>query len=132
MQGMGVMMGDEHDDADAMSIGQQQADWRPELPQAAVPDRQLEAPEGWGARGHEAVMRIPVSVRFVLGTARMPVSKLMSLTRGAIIPLDRKVGDLIDIVVNDQIVARGEIVALDDGATRFGISVREVTQSSSE
>jgi len=88
--------------------------------------------DGWGARGHEAVMRIPVSVRFVLGATRMPVAKLMSLTRGAIIPLDRKVGDLIDIVVNDQVVARGEIVALDEEATRFGISVREVTQQASE
>ncbi len=111
-----------------MGVGHEQGDWRPDLTQAALADRPMEAPEGWGIRGHEAVMRIPVSVRFVLGTARMPVAKLMSLTRGAIIPLDRKVGDLIDIVVNDQVVARGEIVALDDGATRFGISVREVTQ----
>lgn len=90
------------------------------------------APEGWGGRGHDAVMRIPVSVRFVLGAARMPVAKLMSLTRGSIIPLERKVGDLIDIVVNDQVVARGEIVALDEDATRFGISVREVAQPSGE
>lgn len=108
-------------------------DWRPELTQAgAIADREMQSPEGWGARSHEAVMRIPVSVRFVLGATRMPVAKLMSLTRGAIIPLDRKVGDLIDIVVNDQTVARGEIVALDDGATRFGISVREVMQSGND
>lgn len=113
--------------------GHQQGDWRSDLSHVATAGGQeIKTAEGWGGRGHDAVMRIPVSVRFVLGATRMPVAKLMSLTRGAIIPLDRKVGDLIDIVVNDQVVARGEIVALDDEATRFGISVREVMQQPSE
>jgi flagellar motor switch protein FliN/FliY len=115
------------------SGGRQQGDWRSDLSHAATAGGQeIKTAEAWGGRGHDAVMRIPVSVRFVLGATRMPVAKLMSLTRGAIIPLDRKVGDLIDIVVNDQVVARGEIVALDDEATRFGIAVREVTQQASE
>ena len=89
------------------------------------------APE-WGARGHEAVMRIPVSVRFVLGATKMSVSKLMSLTRGAIIPLDRKVGDMVDIVVNDRVVARGEVVVLDEDSSRFAVSVREVVAAGEE
>ena len=118
--------------ANAASGERPHGDWRSELTHvAAAADREPQSPE-WGARSHEAVMRIPVSVRFVLGATRMPVAKLMSLTRGSIIPLDRKVGDLIDIVVNDQVVARGEIVALDEEATRFGISVREVMQSGGE
>ncbi|MBN9260294.1 MAG: FliM/FliN family flagellar motor switch protein [Hyphomicrobium sp.] len=113
--------------------GRQQGDWRSDLTHVSTAGGQEgKTAEGWGVRGHDAVMRIPVSVRFVLGATRMPVAKLMSLTRGAIIPLDRKVGDLIDIVVNDQVVARGEIVALDEEATRFGISVREVTQPGGE
>lgn len=85
--------------------------------------------EDWGLRGQEAVMRIPVAVRIVLGSTRMPVSKLMSLTRGSIIPLNRKVGDMVDIVVNDRIVARGEVVVLEEEADRFAISVREVVRS---
>jgi flagellar motor switch protein FliN len=113
--------------------GHEQGDWRSDLtPAVAAGGLEGKSADGWGARGHDAVMRIPVSVRFVLGATRMPVAKLMSLTRGAIIPLDRKVGDLIDIVVNDQVVARGEIVALDEEATRFGISVREVMQPGGE
>lgn len=87
------------------------------------------AAEDWGQSGRDAVMRIPVSVQIVLGAVRMPVSKLMSLTRGAIIPLDRKVGDLVDVVVNERIVARGEIVAIDEAADRFAVSVREVVRS---
>lgn len=83
----------------------------------------------WGGRGREAVMRIPVSVQIVIGSVRMPISKVVGLTRGSIIPLDRKVGDLVDVVVNDRIVARGEVVALDEGAEQFAIAVREVVGS---
>ncbi len=90
-----------------------------------APGGQPEA-SGWDLRGQEAVMRIPVSVRIVLGATRMPVSKLMSLARGSIIPLDRKVGDLVDIVVNDRLVARGEVVVLDEAGQRFGVAVREL------
>lgn len=82
--------------------------------------------EEWGARGRDAVMRIPVSVRIVLGATSMPLHKLLSLNRGSIIPLDRKVGDMVDIVVNDKVVARGEVVVLDEEASRFAVSVREV------
>lgn len=101
---------------------------RPSGPAAAagLADGRARAGDDWGLKGAEAVMRIPVGVQIVLGSARMPVSKLMSLTRGAIIPLDRKVGDMVDIVVNDRIVARGEVVVLDEEASRFGVSVREV------
>jgi flagellar motor switch protein FliN/FliY len=94
-------------------------------------DAQGAPPEqaGWDMRGQEAVLRIPVSVRVVLGATRMPVSKLMSLARGSIIPLDRKVGDLVDIVVNDRLVARGEVVVLDDAGQRFGVAVRELARA---
>jgi flagellar motor switch protein FliN/FliY len=85
---------------------------------------------GWDLRGQEAVLRIPVAVRIVLGATRMPVAKLMSLTRGSIIPLDRKVGDLVDIVVNDRLVARGEVVVLDEAGQRFGVAVRELSRPS--
>lgn len=85
---------------------------------------------GWDLRGQEAVLRIPVSVRVVLGATRMPVAKLMSLARGSIIPLDRKVGDLVDIVVNDRVVARGEVVVLDEAGQRFGVAVRELARPS--
>jgi flagellar motor switch protein FliN/FliY len=91
-----------------------------------------DAADGWGARGQEAVMRIPVSVRIVIGSTRMPVAKLLSLTRGSIIPLDRKVGDLVDIQVNDRTVARGEVVVLDGESDRFAVAIREVVAANEE
>lgn len=72
------------------------------------------------------IMRIPVSVRVVLGSATMPVSSLAKLGRGAVIPLDRRVGEPVDVVVNGRVIARGEVVVMDEGSNRFGLKLTEV------
>jgi flagellar motor switch protein FliN/FliY len=77
-------------------------------------------------RNLEMVMRIPVTMKIVLGSATMPVSNLMKLGRGAIIPLDRRVGEPVDVVVNGRVVARGEVVVVDEATSRFGIKLTEV------
>lgn len=77
----------------------------------------------------EAILDIPVSVKVVLGTATMPVAQLARLGRGAVVPLDRRVGEPVDIVVNGKIIARGEVVVLKEGTPRFGISLTEVVGS---
>lgn len=74
----------------------------------------------------EAVLQLPVSVRIVLGSVTMPVSALARLGRGSVVALDRKVGDPVDVVVNGRLVARGEVVVLEDDNARFGISLTEV------
>jgi flagellar motor switch protein FliN len=79
-----------------------------------------------GSRNLAMVMRIPVSLQVVLGTASMPVADLVKLGQGAIIPLDRRVGEAVDVVVNGRIVARGEVVVMDDRNSRFGISLTQV------
>ncbi|MCC2662527.1 MAG: fliN [Geminicoccaceae bacterium] len=61
-----------------------------------------------------AVYDIPVQLSAVLGKATMPVSQLLRLGRGAVVELDRKVGESIDILVNNRLVARGEVVIVDD------------------
>jgi flagellar motor switch protein FliN/FliY len=77
-------------------------------------------------RNLDMVMRIPVTMKIVLGSATMPVSDLMKLGRGAIIPLERRVGEPVDVVVNGRIVARGEVVVVDEATSRFGIKLTEV------
>lgn len=74
----------------------------------------------------ETVMQIPVSVKIVLGSATMPVANVLKLGRGAVVPLDRKVGEPVDVVVNGRVVARGEVVVLDEDTSRFGVSLTEV------
>lgn len=74
----------------------------------------------------EAVYNIPVKVSAVLGKTNMKVSQLMKLNKGAIIELDRKVGEAIDIYVNNSLVARGEVVVVDD---KLGITMTEVIKA---
>lgn len=74
----------------------------------------------------DIIMKIPVDVQVILGTTKMPVSKLMKLGRNAVIALDRQVGDPIDVVVNGRTVARGEVVLMENDSSRFGISISEI------
>jgi flagellar motor switch protein FliN len=80
-----------------------------------------------GARDLEAVYDIPVTVSAVLGRATMQVSQLLKLGRGAVVELDRKLGEAIDIYVNNRLVARGEVVMVDD--TRLGVTMTEIVKS---
>lgn len=75
----------------------------------------------------EAVFDVPVNVSAVLGKTNMEVSNLLKLGRGAVVELDRKVGEAIDIYVNDRLVARGEVVLVED---RLGVTMTEIIKSS--
>ena len=70
-----------------------------------------------------AVYDIPVQLAAVLGRASMPVNQLLRLGRGAVVELDRKVGEPIDIYVNNRLVARGEVLIVDD---HLGITMTEI------
>ena len=74
----------------------------------------------------DIVLRIPVNLRVLLGSASMPIFQLTKLGRGAVIPLDRKVGEPVDVMVNGRIIARGEIVVLDEDGSRFGVTLTEM------
>ena len=74
----------------------------------------------------EAVYDIPVQVSAVLGKTTMQVSQLLKLGRGAVIELDRKVGEAIDIYVNNRLVARGEVVVVED---RLGVAMTEIIKT---
>lgn len=78
------------------------------------------------ARDLEAVYDIPVQVSAVLGKATMQVSQLLKLGRGAVVELDRKVGEAIDIYVNNRLVARGEVVVVED---RLGVTMTEIIKT---
>lgn len=78
----------------------------------------------------DTIMRIPVTVRVVLGSATMPVASLMKLGRGSVIPLERRVGEPVEVAVNGHTVAKGQVVVMDEATSRFGIKLTEVlTQS---
>ena len=78
---------------------------------------------GRGGRDLEAVYDVPVQVSAVLGKATMQVSQLLKLGRGAVVELDRKVGEAIDIYVNNRLIARGEVVVVDE---HLGVTMTEI------
>ncbi|ATU95904.1 flagellar motor switch protein FliN (plasmid) [Phyllobacterium zundukense] len=77
----------------------------------------------------DLIMGIPVDVQVVLGSTSMPVANLMKLGRGAVVTLDKQIGDPVDIVVNGRVIARGEVIVLEDDSSRFGVSLTEVIGS---
>jgi flagellar motor switch protein FliN/FliY len=80
-----------------------------------------------GPRNLEAVYDIPVQVSAVLGRATMQVSQLLKMGRGAVVELDRKLGEAVDIYVNNRLVARGEVVMVEDN--RLGVTMTEIVKS---
>jgi flagellar motor switch protein FliN/FliY len=79
-----------------------------------------------GASDLEALFDVPVKVSAVLGRARMDVGQLLKLGPGAVLELDRKVGEAIDIYVNNRLVARGEVVLVED---KLGVTMTEIIKS---
>ena len=69
---------------------------------------------------------VPVQVSAVLGRARMEVGDLLKLGPGTVLELDRKVGEAIDIYVNNRLVARGEVVLVED---KLGVTMTEIIKA---
>lgn len=93
---------------------------------AAVPkEREWEMGEAM-ANDVTAIYDIPVQISAVLGRSNMQVSQLLKLGRGAVVELDRKVGEAIDIYVNNRLVARGEVVVVED---KLGVTMTEIVKS---
>ena len=109
----------------------------PDLDSTAAPPADLDpsamVPEGEtttrGAADLEAVFDVPVQVSAVLGRARMDVGELLKLGPGTVLELDRKVGEAIDIYVNNRLVARGEVVLVED---KLGVTMTEVIKAERE
>ena len=77
----------------------------------------------------EALYDIPVQISVVLGRTTMQVSQLLQLGRGAVIELDRNVGEAIDIYVNNRLVAKGEVIIVEN---KIGITLTEIVKSERE
>ena len=102
----------------------------PDLDAPGAPPVAPAAPDGGsparGAADLEAVFDVPVKVSAVLGRARMEVGELLKLAPGAVLELDRKVGEAIDIYVNDRLVARGEVVLVEE---KLGVTMTEIIKA---
>ncbi|HVX92236.1 MAG TPA: flagellar motor switch protein FliN [Xanthobacteraceae bacterium] len=97
---------------------------------APIADEAPLAPENegavHGAADLEAVFDVPVQVSAILGRSRMEVGDLLKLGPGTVLELDRKVGEAIDIYVNNRLVARGEVVLVED---KLGVTMTEIIKA---
>ncbi len=94
-----------------------------QMPPASTKDAPVTAKS---AADLEQVFDVPVIVSAVLGNSRMPIGDLLKLAPGAILELVRRVGEAIDILVNNRLVARGEVVLVDE---RLGVTMTEIIKS---
>jgi flagellar motor switch protein FliN/FliY len=98
-----------------------------EIGEAGYKEEEREYPVGEPMAGDvTAIYDIPVQISAVLGRSTMQVSQLLKLGRGAVVELDRKVGEAIDIYVNNRLVARGEVVVVED---KLGVTMTEIVKS---
>lgn len=95
----------------------------PPVPTSDDNEGQGPATEQKTAADLEAVFDVPVSVSAILGKSHMEVSELLKLGKGTVVELDRKVGEAIDIYVNNRLVARGEVVIVEE---RLGVTMTEI------
>nr|WP_319383499.1 flagellar motor switch protein FliN [uncultured Roseibium sp.] len=95
-----------------------------EAPQRSLEDEDVASADS--AADLEAVFDVPVRISAVLGHSRMHVSELLKLASGTVLELDRKVGEAIDIYVNDRLVARGEVVLVED---KLGVTMTEIIKT---
>ncbi|MEO7220849.1 MAG: flagellar motor switch protein FliN [Devosia sp.] len=94
----------------------------------------MDAPERGGveqivertASDLEAVFDVPVRISVVLGRTRIPVANLLKMDVGTVVELDRQVGEAVEIFVNERLVARGEIVLVDN---RLGVTMTEIVKA---
>jgi flagellar motor switch protein FliN len=103
----------------------------PNLESGGMPIEPTQAPEPEGATSRiasdlEAVFDVPVQVSAVLGRARMDIGDLLKLGPGTVLELDRKVGEAIDIYVNNRLVARGEVVLVEE---KLGVTMTEIIKA---
>lgn len=71
----------------------------------------------------QAVFEVPVAVSAILGKTKMEVSDLLKLQKGSVVELDRKVGEAVDIYINNRLIARGEVVVVEE---QLGITMTEI------
>lgn len=120
-------MSDENDDAPAGTSNPKPTDGNMTLEEMAPTPRAENAQPGErSASDLEAVFDVPVRISVVLGKSRIPVSQLLQMDVGAVVELDRQVGEAIDIYVNDRLVARGEIVLVEN---RLGVTMTEIIKA---
>ena len=71
-------------------------------------------------------MNVPLEVTVEIGKTKRPIKEILEITNGTVIELDKQAGDPVDVIVNGQLIARAEIVVIEDN---FGVRITEIVKS---
>jgi flagellar motor switch protein FliN/FliY len=74
----------------------------------------------------DALLNVPLNVQIVLGDTKLPVSQVLKLSRGSVLELDKKIGESVDIMINERLVARGDLVKVE--GDRVGVTLTEIVK----
>ncbi|MCD2362918.1 MULTISPECIES: FliM/FliN family flagellar motor switch protein [Sulfitobacter] len=118
-------MVDEKQEAAEMNTPQSAQIDPDELAPEAPAEKPPTAKKGEG-KSLDAIFGVKLDVRVVLGRSRMPISELLDLTKGSVIELDRRIGEPVDIMINDRMVARGDLVRVQ--GDMLGVALREIVK----
>lgn len=110
---------DENNDLTDFGLDRDEGDFDPNVPNSQMTST--------GGGSMDAIMGIPVVLQVVLGELKLPVSELYNLGPGSVFELDRRIGEPVDLLVNGQHFARGEIVVMDEAARTFGVTLTDIT-----
>lgn len=91
-----------------------------------VMDAMMSGPKDGAGYNIDAMMNVGLNVQIVLGQTRMPIAQLLKLSRGSIIELDKSIGQPVEVMINERLVARGDLVRLPD--ERLGVSLIEIVK----
>lgn len=98
-------------------------DFKPDLLSQSLDDKDPVRDEGQSIK---AMLNVGLDVQIVLGRSRMPINQMLALSRGSVIELDKKIGEPVDVMINDRIVARGDLVKV--GENRIGVTLTEIVK----
>lgn len=115
---------------DDLSSGMAMGGLMPDAASGEIAVAALDAPaepeSGTIGDANALIMDLPVVIKVVLGSAKMPLASVAKLAKGSVVKLDKKVGEPVDILVNGRLIARGEVVVLDEEGSRFGVVLTQV------
>lgn len=99
---------------------------KPEAGKDQANGADAEAGNSGSSKNLDAIFGVKLDVRAVLGRSRIPISELLDLTKGSVIELDRRVGEPVDLMINDRLVARGDLVRVK--GDMLGVALREIVK----
>ncbi len=102
---------------------------RPTEPAPVSSTDMISTLEGAGQATLEMLMDVTLQLAVELGRTRMSVRQVLDLQKGSVVELTRNAGDPVDVFVNDHLIARGEVVVVDD---KFGIRITELVSQDKE